>query len=338
MTVLDAIGIKQPSIVNGVEQRPIEGASMIYTFDQSTAPSVRRTQYFEMFGNRAIYQDGWIAATTPAGPPWSSEVPKVDVIDGYEWELYNVEEDFSESQNLAGSLPDKLTQLHKVFYSEAAKYGVLPLDNDRVMRLNPTNRPSLTQGRTSYTYHSGSKRIPEGVAPDIKNKSWSLKARVEIPESGAEGIIATLGGLFDGWALYLEKGRPVFHYNFGDVAHYEIAAPQALTPGRHTILFDFLYDGGGIGKGGTGVLIVDDQQVAQGRIKKTVAVRFTMSVETLDIGEDTGTPVNLNYDVPFRFTGQIESVVIDLKPQDKVSADAAASVERTAVLEKIKRE
>jgi hypothetical protein len=192
---------------------------------------------------------------------------------------------------------------------------VLPLDNDRVMRLNPANRPSLSPGRTSFTYYAGTKRIPEGVAPDMKNKSWSIMAKLNVPQSGAEGMIATLGGLFDGWALYLDKGRPVFHYNFANIGHYEIEAKQALTPGKHTVLFDFKYDGGGIGKGGMGTLFVDGKRVAEGRIEHTVAMRFTMSVETFDIGEDTGTPVCMKYDVPFRFTGEIESVTIDLTPQ-----------------------
>jgi hypothetical protein len=311
-----------PTEVEGIEQRPIEGVSMSYTFAQPTAPSTRRTHYFELFGNRAIYHDGWVAATTPAAAPWSTTVPSVDVITGYEWELYHVAEDFSEAKNLAESMPGKLKEMQKLFYDEAAKYRALPLDNDRVMRLNPANRPSLSPGRTSFTYYAGSKRIPEGVAPDIKNRSWSITAQLDIPPKGAEGVIATLGGLFDGWALYLEKGRPIFHYNFANIDHYEIAASQALSPGEHTVLLDFQYDGGGIGKGGTGVLFVDGKRVAEGRIDHTVAVRFTMSVETFDIGEDTGAPVCTKYEVPFRFTGGIESVTIDLKPQPQNIAEA----------------
>jgi arylsulfatase A-like enzyme len=314
-TVLEAVRVAAPSQVEGIDQRPIEGVSMGYTFAEPDAPSTRRTQYFELFGNRAIYQDGWVAATTPVAAPWSTTVPSVDVITGYKWELYHVAEDFSEAKDLAASMPDKLAQLQKLFYEEAAKYRALPLDNDRVMRLNPANRPSLSPGRTSFTYYSGCKRIPEGVAPDIKNKSWSITAKLNIPQSGAEGIIATLGGLFDGWALYLDKGRPVFHYNFANIGHYEIAAEKPLASGRHTLLFDFIYDGGGIGKGGVGKLYVDSEQIAEGRIEHTVAVRFTMSVETFDIGEDTGTPVCMKYDVPFKFTGEIERVTIDLKPQ-----------------------
>jgi len=337
-TVLDATGLQQPTMVNGVKQRPIEGSSMVYTFEQANAPSTRRTQYFELFGNRAIYHDGWIAATTPVAPPWATSVPDVDVINGYNWELYHVDEDFSEANDLAKQMPDKLKELQTLFYAEAPKYHVLPLDNDRVMRLNPANRPSLTEGRTSFTYYAGAKRIPEGVAPDMKNKSWSISANVDVPADGGDGMIATLGGLFDGWALYVDKGKPVFHYNFGNIAHYEIDAPDVLSAGRHTILFDFQYDGGGIGKGGLGVLSVDAKQVAHARIDHTIAVRFTMSVETFDVGEDTGTPVNLKYDVPYKFTGQIESVTINLKPQDKVSAEESEKAKQTAANERLKRE
>jgi arylsulfatase A-like enzyme len=321
-TVLDAVQVSAPTEVEGIKQRPMEGVSMTYTFTEPDAPSTRRTQYFELFGNRAIYQDGWVAATTPVAAPWSTTVPSVDVITGYNWELYHVAGDFSEAKNLAESMPAKLKELQELFYVEAAKYRVLPLDNDRVMRLNPANRPSLSPGRTSFTYYAGTKRIPEGVAPDIKNKSWTISAQVDIPQKGAEGMIATLGGLFDGWALYLEETKPVFHYNFANIGHYEIKASQPLSPGKHTVLFEFKYDGGGIGKGGVGTLFVDGEQVAEGRIEHTVAVRFTMSVETFDIGEDTGTPVCMSYDVPFKFTGEIESVTIDLKPQLPEVAEA----------------
>jgi hypothetical protein len=183
--------------------------------------------------------------------------------------------------------------MQDLFYSEAAKNCVLPLDNDRVMRLNPANRPSLTLGRTSYTYYAGAKRIPEGVAPDMKNKSWTMTAKVNVPQSGAEGMIATLGGLFDGWALYLDHGKPVFHYNFANVGHHQIESPTALTPGEHTIFFHFKYDGGGIGKGGMATLSVDGKQVAQGRIEHTVGVRFTMSVRRLTSAKTLEPPSTL---------------------------------------------
>jgi arylsulfatase len=190
---------------------------------------------------------------------------------------------------------------------------VLPLDNSKTTRLDPAIRPSLTRGRTSFSYTQGQTRIPEGASPDIKNKSWSVTADVEV-KADTTGMIVTQGGLFSGWALYLEKGKPVFHSNFCDVAHYEVAGKDALTAGKHTIKMDFAYDGGGVGKGGTATLSVDDREVAKGRIEKTVPIRISLD-EGLDVGEDTGTPVNLNYDVPFKFTGKIEKVTIDLKPK-----------------------
>jgi len=311
-TILEATQIQAPSSVSGTTQKPMEGVSMEYTFDKPKEPSRHRTQYFELFGNRAIYDDGWIASTTPVGLPWVSEAPTVDVINGYKWELYHVDEDFTQANNLADKNPDKLKELQLLFYSEAAKYNVLPLDDSRTSRLNPAIRPSLTLGRTSFTYYQGMKRLPEGVAPDIKNKSWTITAKINISKNETEGILATMGGLFDGWALYLEKGKPVFHYNYGNVIHTNIASTEVLKSGTHTITFDFKYDGGGLGKGGLGTLTVDGKKAVEKRIEKTIFNRFTLD-ETFDIGEDTGTPVNLNYDVPYAFTGKIEKVIISLE-------------------------
>lgn len=337
-TILDVVGVPQPTKVNGVEQRPIEGVSMRYTFNQPHTESARRTKYFELFGNRDIYHDGWIAATTPAGPPWSSDLPILDPITGYDWELYHVAEDFSEARDVSAQHPEKLAEMQDLFYEEARKYHVLPIDNDRVQRLNPINRPSLAGTRTSFTYYAGAKRIPEGVAPDIKNKSWSLSADISVPDGGAEGMIVTLGGLFNGWALYLDHGIPTFHYNFGDVAHYHIAGSEALQRGNYVIGFEFDYDGGGIGRGGTGILSVNEREIARGRIERTVANRFTMSVETFDIGEDTGTPVNLDYDVPFHFTGTIDTVTIDLHPQDAITEAHVHEAKRRSGIEEAMRD
>jgi arylsulfatase len=197
------------------------------------------------------------------------------------------------------------------FYTEAARYNVLPLDNSKTARLDPAIRPSLTRGRTSFTFYQGQIRIPEGATPDVKNRSWSVTADVDV-KADTSGMIITQGGLFSGWALYLEKGRPVFHYNFCDVAHYEVAGKEALSPGKHTIKVDFAYDGGGLGKGGTATLAVDGKEVAKGRIEKTIPIRISLD-EGLDVGEDTGTPVDLSYDVPFKFTGKIDKVTVELK-------------------------
>lgn len=318
-TLLDAVGLQMPASVNGVAQKPIEGISMAYSFGDAKAPSARNTQYFEMLGNRAIYHDGWVAATTPVAPPWDPAGSAVDVISGYTWELYNVEQDFSQAENLAERYPDKLRQLQLLFYAEAARYDALPLDNSKTERLDPAIRPSLTRGRDSFEFFQGMTRIPEGAAPDVKNKSFSLRAELEVPDDGASGMIITQGGLFSGWALYLDHGRPVFHYNTVDVFHAEIAAAEALRPGRQLLRLDFNYDGGGIGKGGTATIRVNGKVWAEGRVERTIPIRVTLD-EGLDIGEDTGTPVNRSYDVPFKFTGGIQKVILDLNatvPADK---------------------
>lgn len=322
-TILDVIGLQQPSLVNGVAQKPIEGVSMAYSFVNAQAPSARRTQYFEMFGHRAIYHDGWVACTTPKLAPWEDvtmvpEAAKIDVISGYKWELYHVTEDFSEAVNVADKYPDKLRELQLLFYAEAAKYNVLPLDDTKIERFDVSIRPSLTRGRSEFTYYGGLTRIPEGAAPDVKNKSFRITAEVVVPKGRAEGVVVTQGGLSAGYALLFKRGKPVFHYNFLNIAHYTIAAKDALSPGKHTVVFDFKYESGGIGKGGTGTLIVDGKQVAQGRIANTVPVRFSFD-ETFDIGEDTGIPVREDYDVPFKFTGKIEKVVVNLG-ETKLSA------------------
>jgi hypothetical protein len=285
--------------------------SMAYTWDEAQVPSRRTTQYFEMFANRAIYQDGWVAATTPTTPPWVSVAEAVDPIDGYKWELYHVAEDFSQATNLAASHPDKLRELQRAFYIEAVKYNALPLDNSKVERLDVNNRPSNIRGVNAFTYYDGMVRIPEGSAPDLKNKSFGISAVVDIPEGGAEGVLMTQGGRFAGVGLYMRDGRPVFHYNLAGVERYTVAGEQQLAPGRHVITLDFNYDGGGVGKGGQATLTVDGKTVGSGKIPKTIAFRMSLD-ETLDIGQDTGTPVSEEYQVPFDFTGTLEQVTIHI--------------------------
>jgi arylsulfatase len=314
-TILEAVGVPAPTSINGVAQKPIEGVSMAYTFDNAKAPSKHTTQYFEMFGNRAIYHDGWVAATTPGVAPWDTAAEmqgRLPAVLDYQWELYNVSKDFSQADNLAAKEPAKLKELQALFWKEAAKYNVLPIENGRIDRFDVSNRPSLTTGRDEFTYYPGLVRIPEGAAPDLKNKSYQIKAEVEIPKAGAEGMLITHGGRFSGYGLYLLKGRPVFTYNLAGVARYSIAGKDPLAPGKHTILFDFKYDGGGLGKGGNGTLLVDGKAVATGRIERTLPFRLSLD-ETLDCGEDTGTPITEDYKVPFKFTGKLEKVTIDLK-------------------------
>jgi hypothetical protein len=275
-----------------------------------------------MLGNRGIYHDGWMAATTPLRLPWMFSA-KVDP-DDFQWELYRIAEDFSAADNLATRNPDKLKELQEVFDREAKKYNVYPLDSSLAERLDPAIRPSLTRGRTVFTYYPGMVRIPEATAPDVKNKSFSVTADVEIPDDGASGVLATQGGRFGGWGLLLLDGKPTFAHAFSNQEQhkYRVAANQKLSPGKHAVRFDFKYDGGGLGKGGTGTLLVDGQQVAQGRIERTVRIRFSLD-ETFDVGEDTGTSVIEEYaaQLPYKFTGTLAKLTIDLGAQTLSATD-----------------
>ncbi|TWT85568.1 Arylsulfatase precursor [Posidoniimonas polymericola] len=314
-TILEAAGLPAPESIDGVTQEPMDGVSLAYTFTEPKAESKRTTQYFEMFANRAIYDNGWVACTKPPIAPWVSVADPVDIVEGYEWELYNISEDFSESNNVASQHPDKLRGLQRLFYIEAVKNDVLPLDNSKVERLDVTNRPSLTRGRDEFTYYDGMTRIPEGSAPDMKNKSFGITAVVEVPEGGAEGLLMTQGGRFCGLGLYLLESKPVFVYNLADVERYRVESPQPLGPGEHVVTLDFRYDGGGVGKGGVATLSVDGSEVASKQLPRTIGYRMSLD-ETLDIGEDTGTPVSEDYQVPFKFTGEIDKVTIKISDHE----------------------
>ncbi|MBB4372467.1 arylsulfatase [Bradyrhizobium sp. cir1] len=324
-TILEATGIQQPDTINGIKQSPIEGVSMMYTWDKANAnaPTRHTTQYFEMLGNRAIYQDGWVAATTPATIPWElSAKPAPDVITGYNWELYNVQDDPTQSNDLAAKMPDKLKQMKDLFYSEAKKYNVLPLDNSTLTRWN-TPRPSLTAGRTTFTYSGELIGTPASAAPDILNKGYTITAEVSIPEGGAEGMIVTHGGRFGGYALFLSKGefgigrgKAVFLYNLLDLKRTAWEGPE-LTAGKHTIVFDFKSDGPGLGKGGTGILSVDGKEVARNSLEHTIPVTLPED-ESFDVGQDTRTGIALveyRYDPPFNFTGKIDRLTVKLEPE-----------------------
>jgi arylsulfatase A-like enzyme len=314
-TILDAAGIPQPKTVNGVEQKPMSGISMLSTFDAANknAPSKRKSQYFEMGGNRAIYSDGWVAATTHGIKPWSDDRVNVPFAKDT-WELYDITKDFTEHDDVSARYPDKLKAMKALFLSEAAKYNVLPLDDRGAERFSAklAGRPlGPSEGISKFTYYAGMTRLPEGSAPDIKNRSFAITAKVEIPEKGADGILITQGGLFAGWGLMIRDGKPRFTYNWLQEQFTNIAGSEALTAGKHVVTFDFKYDGGGLGKGGSGTLSVDGKKVAEGRIEKTVPNRFSLD-ETLDVGEDTGTALSNDYKVPFKFTGGIESVTVEL--------------------------
>jgi arylsulfatase len=319
-TILEVTGISAPAFVNGIKQKPIEGVSMVYTFDKKNAgaPSTRKTQYFEMAGNRGIYHDGWYANTHPPVPPWVLNAPMPAVTD-YKWELYNLTEDFSQNHDLAKKMPDKLKEMQVLFAQEAAKYQVYPLDNQQFQRaILP--RPSAIAGKTLFTYSGEMAGIPTDSAPNILNKSFTITAEVEVSKGG-HGMIVTEGGRFGGYGLYLLKGKPVFTYNGLDLVRFRWEGKQALAEGKHTIVFDFKYDGPGIAKGGTGVLKVDDKEVASRKIPRTIPFLLPL-FETFDVGVDTRTPVeDKDYAVPFRFNGKITKLTVKLGPEHLSAAD-----------------
>jgi arylsulfatase A-like enzyme len=324
-TILEAAKISAPATVNGIEQAPIEGVSMTYTFDQANAkaPSKRTTQYFEMGGYRGIYHDGWYAATTPPISPWSPilGVTLPDVMTGYQWELYKLDDDYSQANDLSTKYPQKVDELKEVFLQEAKKYQVFPLDNRTFVRML-TPRPSATAGRTEFMYTGEISGIPGGNAPPFLGRSFRITAEIDVPQTGsAEGMLATQGGETNGYGLYLVNGKPVFTYNLLDMQQFRWEAPAALTPGKHTVVFDFTYDGPGIGKGGTGVLKVDGAEAARQSIPRTIP--FTMPFdETFDVGIDTRTGVNnADYRPPFRFTGTIDKLTFKIGPEQFTNDD-----------------
>jgi arylsulfatase A-like enzyme len=329
-TILEAAGIPQPDTVDGIKQSPMDGLSMAYTWDKANAyaPSHRTTQYFEMLGNRAIYHDGWVATTTPATLPWElSTKPAPDVITGYKWELYNVKDDPTESSDLATTMPDKLKELQDLFYAEAKKNNVFPMDNSSLARWNAP-RPSLTAGRKTFTYSGELSGVPASGAPSILNREYTITAEVQIPEGGAEGMIVTQGGRFGGYGMFLSKGefgfdrgRVVFLYNLLDLKRTMWEGPE-LEPGRHTIIFHWTPESPGLGKGGTGVLSVDGQEVARNTMEHSTPITFPED-ETFDVGLDTRTGVALleyRYDPPFKFTGKIDRLTFELGPDQASEA------------------
>jgi len=308
-TILDIIGVESPAQFDGVAQKPIEGVSMTYTFDDGEAKDRRTTQYFEMLGNQGIYHDGWMASAI-RGIPWDSESPPIDLLN-MPWELYNVEKDFTQANDIAKENPEKLQELVKLFFAEASRYNVLPLDGRKTARLNVENRPSLTSGRKSFTYPN-LLRLPEGAAPDLKHKSHTITAKVNLPKIGAEGMLFTQGGRFAGYGLYVRDGKLVYDYNLVGVERYTITSEDRLPSGEVTLSAVYKTDADKPFAGATVTLYANDKQVGEGRVEKSIPNRVTLD-ETLDIGFDTGTPVADGYDMPFKFTGKLTAVTIELE-------------------------
>jgi arylsulfatase A-like enzyme len=331
-TILESAGLPEPKSVNGTVQTPIEGVSLAYTFADAKAPNRHTTQYFEIFGNRAIYHDGWLAGTVHRAA-WEFKVRRP--LEEDIWELYDTQSDFSLSNDLAAKNPEKLKEMQALFLKEAVKYIVLPLDDRLAERFVAAlvGRPDLMAGRTSLTVYDGMTGMTENVFLDLKNHSHVITAEVEIPKNGANGVLLTQGGRFGGWGLYLKDGKPTYTYNWLGLQRYAVAATQALPPGKATIRFEFAYDGGGLGKGGKGTLFVNGKQVATGRIERTQCCVFSAD-EGADVGIDEGTPVTEAYKVPFKFTGKIARVTVELKDVKAADRNETEKVHTTSVLKK----
>ncbi len=318
-TLLEAAGLPQPVSVNGVAQRPIEGTSMAYTWDDARAPDRHTTQYFEMFGSRAIYHDGWMASAPPTGAPWiiTLEQPPADVMNGFKWELYNIDEDWAQAHDLAAKMPDKLRDMQQLFTMEATKYRVFPLDDTRLTRFI-SEKPSYTPGRSEFVYTGEVSNVPfpeTGSAPSLLNRSYTITAEIEIPQGGAEGMLMTDGGRFAGYGFYLLKGKPVFTWDLLALERVKWLGKDALAPGKHMLVFDWKYDGPGLGKGGTGTLTVDGTVVDSHAMPHSLPISTAWD-ETFNVGLDTGTPVDdQDYQVPFRFTGKIDKLTVKLAAQ-----------------------
>lgn len=328
-TILEVCGIRTPEYVDGIKQAPIEGVSFAYTFDEANAkaPSRHKTQYFEMMGDHAIYHEGWIASTKVIRPPWVvAGKTNQDPFNNVTWELYDLTKDWTQCDDVAAKYPDKVKELKKIFLKEAEKYQVLPLDASVATRL-VAPRPNITAGRSEFVYTRPMTGIPQGDSPLLLNTSYTITADIEVPEGGAQSMILTSGGRFGGYGFYLLKGKPVFLWNLVDLKRVRWQGKEALAPGKHTVEFDFKYDGlgagtlafnnmSGIGRSGTGVLKVDGKAVAKQKMERTLPLILQWD-ETFDIGSDTGTPVDdKDYQVPFRFTGKLNKLTLKLdRPQ-----------------------
>jgi arylsulfatase len=324
-TLLEVSGIPAPEIVDGIRQAPIEGTSFAYTFDKANAnaPSRHKTQYFEMMGDHAIYHEGWLAATKVIRPPWVvAGAVNPDPLNNVTWELYDLTKDWTQCDDVAAKYPEKVKELSALFRSEAAKYQVLPLDASVATRLVQP-RPNITAGRSEFVYTRPLTGIPQGDSPLLLNCSYNIKAEIDVPAGGAEGMILTSGGRFGGYGFYLLKGKPVFLWNLVDFKRIRWEGKEALTPGKHVVEFDFKYDGlgpgtlafnnmSGIGRSGTGVLKVDGKDVASQKMEHTIPLILQWD-ETFDIGSDTGTPVcDEDYQCPFALTAKLNKLTLKI--------------------------
>jgi arylsulfatase A-like enzyme len=311
-TILELAGLPQPLAVNGVQQRPIEGVSMAYTLNDAKAAEQHETQYFEMFGNRGIYHKGWTAVTRHK-TPWLLIGEKVPAFDDDVWELYDTNKDWTQANNLAQKMPDKLHDLQRLWLMEAIRYNVLPLDDDLGRRMNPdtAGRPVLIKGKSQVLFGSMG-RLSESSVVSVKNKSHSVTAEIVVPNGGAEGVIIAQGGNIGGWALYAKGGKLKYCYNLLGVQQFYAESTSALTPGDHQVRMEFAYDGGGLGKGGTASLYVDGKKVGEGKVAATAAMIFSAD-DGCDVGVDTGSPVSPDYGSRGNeFSGRVKGVLLSI--------------------------
>lgn len=316
-TIYEAAHVTMPRMVNGIEQLPLAGKSFLVSF---TDPSFmgRTQQYFEILSNRSIYEDGW-KANAQHTLPWKQDLAPGNW-DEDRWELYKLDEDFSEANDLAARMPSKLEEMKQKFDAAAGKYHVYPLDDRGVARalVPKPPPPGSDPSATRFRYYAGATRLPETAAPPIKNRSWKITAKVKTDGAKTNGVIVALGGVSSGVTLYLRDGVPIFNYNYyGE--HTVLKSPRALDAGDATIELDFNYAGGGIGKGAELVLKANGQKIGEGKMKASVFARF--GVDTFGVGEDSGQPVTPDYEPPFKFTGAIDTVVIDVGPANLSEAD-----------------
>jgi arylsulfatase len=333
-TVLEAAGLPEPRIVNGVAQKPIEGVGMGYTFDDAKVESRHRVQYFEMMGNRAIYADGWFAGTVHKAP-WETKA-RAALLDD-RWELYDTRDDFSLANDLAARNPAKLKELQDLFMTEAVKYNVLPIDDRFIERFNAklSGRPDLMGDRMSLTLHAGMKGMLEDAFINVKNRSVTITADLEVPKGGANGVILAQGGRFGGWSLHMKGGRLAYTYNYLGLQRTTVLSKEPVPAGKASVRMEFSYDGGGIGKGGAVSLFVNGKKAGAGRLALTQPLAFS-SEDGTDVGMDEGTPVTEDYQPrSTKFTGNIRKVVVDVgalgagekAEMKKAGAEAARKME-----------
>ena len=319
-TILEAAGLPEPEFVNGVQQHPIEGVSMLYSFNDAKAPDRHETQYFEMFGNRGIYHKGWTAVTRHK-TPWLLVGEKTPAFDDDVWELYDTEKDWSQAHDLSKKMPEKLHELQRFFVMEATKYNVFPLNDDIAKMMDPdtAGRPVLIKGKTQILF-AGMGRLLENCMINIKNKSHAVTAEIVVPKSGAEGVIVAQGGNIGGWSLYAKGGKLKYCYNLGGVKYFFVESNAPIPPGEHQVRMEFAYAGGGLGKGGKVTLYTDGKKVGEGEVAMTQALVFSAD-DGCDVGMDGGSPVSPDYGSRGNeFNGQVKGVEMAI-------ADAAESVD-----------